>query len=73
MLDADAVYNKHYTMLEDSTPWHSTTVLEKNVATAYKHENIMPVVKYCGGSSMIWDFFAAFGPAQTSLSRYPIG
>uniref|UniRef100_A0A3B4TNE5 Uncharacterized protein n=1 Tax=Seriola dumerili TaxID=41447 RepID=A0A3B4TNE5_SERDU len=35
--------------------------------TAYRHENIIPTVKYGGGNLMIWACFAASGPGQLAM------
>uniref|UniRef100_A0A3B4WZD1 Tc1-like transposase DDE domain-containing protein n=1 Tax=Seriola lalandi dorsalis TaxID=1841481 RepID=A0A3B4WZD1_SERLL len=49
--------------------------LEKNTqhyiwhrkGTAYRHENIIPTVKYGGGNLMIWACSAASGPGQLAI------
>ena len=35
--------------------------------TAHQHQNLIPTVKYGGGSSMVWGCFAASGPEQLAI------
>jgi hypothetical protein len=33
----------------------------------HKHQNLIPTVKYGGGSIMVWGCFAASGPGQLAI------
>ena len=35
--------------------------------TAHQHQNLIPTVKYGGGSIMVWGCFAACGPGQLAI------
>nr|ACM08864.1 Transposable element Tcb1 transposase [Salmo salar] len=35
--------------------------------TAHQHQNLIPTVKYGGGSIMVWGCFAASGPGQLAI------
>jgi hypothetical protein len=35
--------------------------------TAHQHQNLIPTVKYGGGSIMVWSSFAASGPGQLAI------
>ena len=41
-------------------------VWRKN-GTAHQHQNLIPTVKYGGGSIMVWGCFAASGPGQLAI------
>jgi hypothetical protein len=35
--------------------------------TAHQHQNLLPTVKYGGGSIMVWGCFAASGPGLLAI------
>ena len=41
-----------------------TTLYVENKGTAHQHQNLIPTVKYGGGSLMVCGCFAASGPGQ---------
>ena len=43
-------------------------VWRKN-GTAHQHQNIIPTVKYGGGSNMVWGCFAASGPGRIAVIK----
>ena len=45
---------------------HNTICWEKK-GTAHQHQNLIPTVKYGGGSIMVWGCFAASGPGQIAI------
>ena len=40
---------------------------KKRHSTPHQHQNLIPTVKYGGGSIMVWDCFAASGPGQLAI------
>nr|AAW25703.1 SJCHGC03999 protein [Schistosoma japonicum] len=46
---------------------HDTVWRKKG--TSHQHQNLIPTVKYGGGSIMVWGCFAASGPGQLAIRR----
>jgi hypothetical protein len=46
---------------------HNTTVCVEKKGIAHKHQNLIPTVKYGGGSIMVWGCYAASGPGQLAI------
>ena len=46
---------------------HTQHYVWRKKGTAHQHQNLIPTVKYGGGSIMVWGYFAASGPGQLAI------